>query len=1362
MSETSHQTTEPIMPSKQLSNQLNPAKVDTIKGKLATEFVPSILDREVADGSSDAFGHRHFADALRGLIEAPEHKPPYSIGLLGGWGTGKSSVKAMYLKGLEDSTGPDARSKKVRSITFNAWRFGGEDIRRALLRDVFIQLGGNEATIHDQFFSQTSQILIHSKRFVEMFRESWERLLWIFFQIACIFAFSILMTAVVAHFFKVDAIEYYSWLTATFFAVSALAFKVLEKAVVNRYTDVTKIELPKASAEQFEKLLKDHLLAWKKTEKTVERLVIFVDDLDRLSSEEMVDGLDAIRALMELPTGGAGVGVVFVISCDEGLVADALSKRAKTAPELPGAISSRQDARRYLDRIFQFRLDIPPTPRMDMRSFATDLLKRDCFEQVVGQVIASGSSIEEVVSRMIHVGVQNPRNAIQIVNAFAASMWIATKREFEGSRSSRAGALIEGAVTSHPISLAVLSALKVDFPDFFRILQSEPGALEGFVHVFIRGGDPNEIPGSVSSALKPFANSSSESSAKTWKIDDRFLPLRQFVSSVQAVRFPDSLLPLMLLSQDEVSRRTGDAGARLYDPVVSGDVSGVLKALGRDSDERPLELHEVESLFGIWELVETDSQDRRENAGLVLAKLVGRCRQDQARKLAVPIAATIVSSLSLRNRLGPDHLKPLFSLVRDSDRVALHQSVFSDYGLESESHVIASSSQGKDYSLEEAIAQVQIVAEMLLNEWEEGKLGQRHRDTLTAWMMDRTVSTLDQAERVIPFKVIDEWVTKHESILLPSLGIEYGFAVCTEMANEEPSLFDKEKAIERMLIVLSQHRTHPRFWELVSEVSQLNEVDCCLAAQKIGRSDLSSATQPQVAAWAGVLAKRVERFAPKELHDDDIDAVKLLTELCVSHASSLKKVSPELRDCIIALSKFDGNGQHAVNLFGGLRLCSKGEWSEVVVNWFERLPSDLPASCAAELGRNLDMTEVEPMLTARTTALRSTATKTSERHGALEAFWEAAEEQQGMAASTVQLELSSILQTMTASFASFETTESFWPVFRIALHKSSEASGSRLDTLLSQSKPTPASFISVMRFLEHELPLRADLAPLTGGVITAHALQVISGLAPSPEANKLLGTLLSFVQSVDLEEAEQDAVVTAISVIWGNFPQVATELLILLPSRLSINNLSLICDQWQTDPDNLLPHFAVAQDLTEEKLVDLFEFVAERPAVSANGINDSAIVTFVEAVTPEQARKVVLGYVSDNTKLVENRRRVLLRAQGLVSTADHEWVMRSILSAASIQLASFAQDSVKIIKAKTTDSMRHDLSLAALSSLATISSVDEKRILISAMAELGGQGASEAYAKSTLATLEDVTLLKEVFPRSKKLENARKKLQKND
>ncbi|MBB3009920.1 P-loop NTPase fold protein [Cupriavidus alkaliphilus] len=130
--------------------------------------MPSSLDREISTDQQDAFGHRHYAHALKSLIESRTHETPFSIGLLGGWGTGKSSVKQLYTTALADDPSKDGgftRYQRFHCITFNAWRFGGkdQDIKRALLRHVFLELGGEEENLRDKLFRQVSTTLSIAK-----------------------------------------------------------------------------------------------------------------------------------------------------------------------------------------------------------------------------------------------------------------------------------------------------------------------------------------------------------------------------------------------------------------------------------------------------------------------------------------------------------------------------------------------------------------------------------------------------------------------------------------------------------------------------------------------------------------------------------------------------------------------------------------------------------------------------------------------------------------------------------------------------------------------------------------------------------------------------------------------------------------------------------------------------------------------------------------------------------------------------------------------------------------------------------------------------------------------------------------------
>ena len=101
----------------------------------------SLLDREVRAREDDAFGHEDFAVALESLVESEAHEPPFSIGLLGQWGTGKSTIRSLYLGNLADAASRDVRGRtrldKVFSVSFNAWRFGGEERYGLILDEIF-------------------------------------------------------------------------------------------------------------------------------------------------------------------------------------------------------------------------------------------------------------------------------------------------------------------------------------------------------------------------------------------------------------------------------------------------------------------------------------------------------------------------------------------------------------------------------------------------------------------------------------------------------------------------------------------------------------------------------------------------------------------------------------------------------------------------------------------------------------------------------------------------------------------------------------------------------------------------------------------------------------------------------------------------------------------------------------------------------------------------------------------------------------------------------------------------------------------------------------------------------------------------
>ena len=103
------------------------------KKKIENRIVfPSILDREIENKENDRFGHIHFAEILYSLIK--NNDAPFSIGLLGKWGVGKSSIKKLCRNEflLKDKS-------KYKIIDFNAWRYESKDRTVIQILNTFLQ-----------------------------------------------------------------------------------------------------------------------------------------------------------------------------------------------------------------------------------------------------------------------------------------------------------------------------------------------------------------------------------------------------------------------------------------------------------------------------------------------------------------------------------------------------------------------------------------------------------------------------------------------------------------------------------------------------------------------------------------------------------------------------------------------------------------------------------------------------------------------------------------------------------------------------------------------------------------------------------------------------------------------------------------------------------------------------------------------------------------------------------------------------------------------------------------------------------------------------------------------------------------------
>ena len=114
---------------------------------------PFIEDNErVLSATTDLLKTSVYADDLEKVIENTPRNRVFTIGVFGGWGTGKSSI----IRTAQDSI--EAKHGKVRFITYDAWKYANDSFRRMFLLRVQQELKMQKTEEMSRFYqSETSE-----------------------------------------------------------------------------------------------------------------------------------------------------------------------------------------------------------------------------------------------------------------------------------------------------------------------------------------------------------------------------------------------------------------------------------------------------------------------------------------------------------------------------------------------------------------------------------------------------------------------------------------------------------------------------------------------------------------------------------------------------------------------------------------------------------------------------------------------------------------------------------------------------------------------------------------------------------------------------------------------------------------------------------------------------------------------------------------------------------------------------------------------------------------------------------------------------------------------------------------------------
>lgn len=264
-------------------------------------------------------------------ISKDEKLSPATIGVYGDWGSGKSTLMKMVKNSLD-------ADKNTLTVEFNGWLFEGyEDAKTALCGTIL-----DEMRTHETLFAKGKEKIKALLKKVDGGK---------------------LLSKGVKY--GLDFL-----LTSGIGTVTELTLTGIISAVKQKAGDVSEEEIKKViDAFKKEETKRTEIKNFRKTFKEVfedckgERLVVFIDELDRCTPDTVLDIFEAIRLFLYVPS------TTFIIGADERLVSYAVKTKYKDIPGHDIDISKE-----YLEKLVQYPVKIPQLNEQEVKQYITCLL----------------------------------------------------------------------------------------------------------------------------------------------------------------------------------------------------------------------------------------------------------------------------------------------------------------------------------------------------------------------------------------------------------------------------------------------------------------------------------------------------------------------------------------------------------------------------------------------------------------------------------------------------------------------------------------------------------------------------------------------------------------------------------------------------------------------------------------------------------------------------------------------------------------------------------------------------------------------------------------------------------------------------
>ena len=379
-----------------------------------------IPDHALTEREPDEFKHAEIAERVAELVTIAD--PPLNVALFGPWGSGKSSFATLLKAALSK------RQMRTVVVVYDAWKYSGDALQRSFIAETADQLG-----IDDPYFtSQLAQSV--EKAQIDLKQSSTDQmkahLTWVGRLLIPVVAVgvAVLIAAIAVGELLANKSISRELLSHAWLVGGPLVIAVVVAVALKPLADTAtlkSIEGPPAE-EGFEKQY--DLLTQAVKAKGYTRF-IFVDELDRVAPEDVVETLGVVKNFLDQKNA------VFVVAADKQVLERAFTK-------LPQATPTNEDepyyssASEFLDKIFQHQVVFPPLRGPSLFRFAHDLVmgRSGGLWQELRDAESDAVLLDAVLYVLVPSHVRSPRRVKVLLNNFATTARIA---QASGNRLDR-------------------------------------------------------------------------------------------------------------------------------------------------------------------------------------------------------------------------------------------------------------------------------------------------------------------------------------------------------------------------------------------------------------------------------------------------------------------------------------------------------------------------------------------------------------------------------------------------------------------------------------------------------------------------------------------------------------------------------------------------------------------------------------------------------------------------------------------------------------------------------------------------------------------------------------------------------------